>query len=67
MTELLRRSVSPSARTRALDAAARTRPNPSWMRVRPARSTAVRLDPSLPRMVAISVTVAEGPTAVLIR
>ena len=51
-----RRSARPRASTSPPAAAASTSANASSTRVRPARSTEVRLDPTVPRTVAMSVT-----------
>ena len=63
IAKVRRRSAKRKAMTRAPAATARHSPNPSSMRVSPARLTEVRLDPTVPRVSAMSVTFADGPTS----
>jgi 2-keto-3-deoxy-6-phosphogluconate aldolase len=67
MAKVRLRSPSPSASTSPAGAAVSTSPNPSSTLVSPARSTAVRLLPTMRRLVAMSVTDAAGPTTLRIR
>ncbi len=65
MARLRRRSARPRARTRPPAAAAMRSAKVSSTRVRPTRSTAVRLEPTDLRTVEMSVTVADGPSEFL--
>ena len=67
MAKPRRRSLKPRASTSPAEAAARTRAKASSTLVRPARSTAVRLEPTMRRLVSRSVTVAVVPTSFFTR